>query len=66
MLRLVHLKGNNNKLETDSIEQANILNNWYCSVFTRREETSNVPEPVDVLEGSDKEVSCVSCPIFPI
>ena len=56
MLSLGHLKDDNNKIETDSIEQANILNNCYCSVSTRREDTSNVPEPVDVLEGSEKEV----------
>ena len=56
MLRLDHLKEDNNKIETESIEQANILNNCYCSVSMRREDTSNVPEPVDVLEGSEKEV----------
>ena len=28
------------------------MNNWYCSVFTR-DDISQVPEAVDVLEGSD-------------
>ena len=46
------LKDDQDKLVTDSKEQANILNRWYCSVFTR-EDTSNVPEAVDVYDGND-------------
>ena len=42
-----------NKVVTDSREQANILNRWYCSVFTR-EDTSHVPEARDVFEGSEQ------------
>ena len=30
------LRGTDNQLVTDNKEQANILNNCYCSVFTRR------------------------------
>ena len=47
------LKGDSNKLVTDSKEQADILNSWYCSVFTR-EDTSNISKPVEVVEGSVK------------
>ena len=39
------------RLVTDNVEQANILNSWYCSVFTR-EDTGHVPEAVDVYEGN--------------
>ena len=48
------LKGDSNKLVTDSKEQADILNSWYCSVFTR-EDTSNIPKPMDVVEGRVKQ-----------
>ena len=46
------MRGTDNKLVTDNKEQANILNNWYCSVFTR-EDISQVPEAVDVFEDSN-------------
>ena len=46
------LRGKDNKLVTDSKEQANVLNNWYCSVFTR-EDTSQVPEAAEVFQGND-------------
>ena len=44
------LKGDSNKLVTDSKKQADILNTWYRLVFTR-EDTSSISEPVDVVEG---------------
>ena len=46
------LKDDQERMVTDSREQANILNRWYCSVFTR-EDTGHIPEAVDVYEGSD-------------
>ena len=46
------LKDEHERLVTDSKEQANILNRWYCSVFTR-EDTSHIPEAVDVYEGNN-------------
>ena len=46
------LKDDQGGLVTDSKGQANILNRWYCSVFTR-EDTSNIPEAVDVYEGNN-------------
>ena len=45
------LRGMDSRLVTDNVEQANILNSWYCSVFTR-EDTGHVPEAVDVYEGN--------------
>ena len=46
------LKDEQERLVTDSKEQANILNRWYCSVFTR-EDTSHIPEAVDVYDGKN-------------
>ena len=46
------LKDSQQNLVTDSKDQANILNRWYCSVFTR-EDLENVPEAVDVYDGPD-------------
>ena len=46
------LKDHKEWLVTDSKEQANILNRWYCSVFAR-EDTSHEPDALDVYEGND-------------
>ena len=58
------LKDEQDKLVTDSKKQANILNRWYCSVFTR-EDTSNVPEAGDVYEGNDISTVCLTSCVCP-